>query len=532
MNYLPIVILISLTSTIITPVNTIIASYMVGEEAVSAITSGSLLTIVLSAIATVLSVGGSVVFMRYIAKGKKDKAGSVFTLMVILAVIAGGLVSLYCLFTAPDGNSTVADYQSVFFFTSGISAIPIILLQIVVMHMWIDKDGHLSLLCFFVYVISDIIIAVFLLGDEHLYGIFLSATIASILALCVSLLHRRLPDRYMRFRNPKIALQSPKFLWTMSSRVAVNRLSMILRYAFLYTFISSSANYDMLCLTAQTTVLHFVIAFFSASAIICNVMCGWCNSEGDRFGAMSSVRATLKVSLVISIVLMAAVLLLSEPLADLLTKSMDNQESSLQCLRWFALSIPTTTACVTLFYAYMSTGRRLLASCFIVFRGVIAMMISVIVISNINGPMSIWTSFIICDVMTLILILLVATVQKGKVPRNLSELIYKDPKPTFPVYQKTLFKGDAEQFLKELPDTLESICSSDENADVVEYVQGMLLHIESLNRDYSLRLVVRYDDGVTVIVHDDCDEDTDIPEGTTYYRIIGINSYSKKFATS
>ena len=526
---LPFAIITSLTSTVTYYNNMMIASVTIGQEAVQAISSESLYTLFLSVIASMLATGGAVAFIGYRYR-RKPKASESFTLSLLSGTVFGFVFMVVCQLMTPIGVEqdavTLADE---YIRAIGLSAIPVFLLQIVNAHLWVDEDCWMTPLCFAVFIISDSALAFNLWEDYSLFGIEISMGLGAIIALCVSLLHLRKKNRLMRLVSDRnLKKRHLKHLLKMGFRTVINRISMNVRYGFLKAFILYTGSVSMMCISAQSSVLHLVVGLYSGCAIVCLILCKWAYSEKDRSGLIDSLKEVLRVGVFFSVIVMIVILVFSEPLTEMLAKDYDDFQSSLECLRWFALSVPTTTYCMCLIYAYQSTGRLLYSSFITVVRGVILMAALVILLWPLLGAASIWVSFLLCDLVMIALVFLVAIIHNKKFPADFSELLMIDENIRS-MCEETVESTDMGAFLDGLEDRL---VSDGMKKDAAEKVAGYLRSIygSSGGSDpFTAGIVVDCKESASVVTLDDSKDIADISEGTVHTNIVGLNIYSATF---
>ncbi len=200
---LPVAFLSTLTSSVSTSFNTIIVSETIGDAALTIVTSSSVYTIILSSIASILTVAGTISFTRHKAQGNREAAASCFTLTLILAVLGGILYLLGChlfgpAYEPPLDQMLKSDYVTAVSYT----AIPLIINQIMIAHLWIDDDRTLSLACVVVFILTEPCFAEYLYEDYLVKGIGAAPAISALLAIALMSLHLRKKNRYLRIGKP------------------------------------------------------------------------------------------------------------------------------------------------------------------------------------------------------------------------------------------------------------------------------------------------------------------------------------------
>jgi len=516
-------VIITLTSAVATFLNVTFGFYF-------DVSNVSTYTLVLSSVAAILNIGGLISFAGHRFRSDRDGASSSFTLTMILVLVFGGVFMAVCFLTAPPAppysNILVRDYvQAV-----GLSAIPVMMLQVCIATMWIDDDKALSVFCFLIYVASDVFLELYLFSYGYPdYGPGIGAAYASVIALLFVAFHYRRKGRYMRLSLPSNVTKDLKRLLKVGMRSFVNRASMIVRYTFLGAVIAASSEASMECMGAQTTLFHFVMAIFSGTALMCAILTSWAYSEGDRKGVLASVKVTIDAGVTISVLVAAIAFAASDYFLSLIFYEFDDYESSLECLRWFTLSIPTTTASVSLIYAYQSTKRKWFSAALTVFRGAIAVIVPVTILVPYIGPAAIWTVFLLSDLIFLLTIYVVSSIHNRHLTRSLEDLLMiKGPDMDAPpVFEGMTRSDDSVGLLRRLSESLSASGLDREMSDkVYRAVEDVLGSIsESSSKACNVRVLVRSGEKVTVNIHDDADKMKDAPEGVKHFYVLAQNKY-------
>ena len=537
--YLPITILVSLTSTVATFINTFLTAIWLSGEDVVSISVPSYLTWFIAITGSMVATGSSVIFSRYLAHGSRDKAVNTYNIALITGLVLGAIFLTICQIYSyliqqgdtPLSNIISADYVSAI----GISAIPLLLLQIVIMFLRMDGDKYLAVTCFMVYITIDIA-SVWMTIQEHLgpFGVGISVGVGSVVALMIAPIHLRIKDHYMALKPPVDILKGIRRLSKIGFRSLLNRISMTLRYYFLNLFISVSGVAVTGCLTAQNAVLHLMVPVFTGCAIMSAILCGTYYPLGDRRSMNDSVKELFKASLPITIALTVLVLILSEDITDLLVSGEEKRQAALSCLRWFALCIPTTAICMILAYMYHSTKHKMLSNVLIVYRGVVLIMVIVLSLTPVIDENAIWISFLLSDLLMLTTVLVISYVHNRRFPRSIDDIMmlhgkqYDEPA----IYSGSIHNDERELegMLTDIKDVL-SRFSFDEGAvnSVLEGIEAIVSetidHAYKDSKIHQIDVLVRNDDGLNVVIKDDSSGKIDVPEGIKQAKLLDMNIY-------
>ena len=538
--YLPITMLVSLTSTVATFINMFLSGIWLTREDVVSISVPSFLTLFISVTGSMVATGSSVIFSRYLVDGRKDKASNCFSIAVYTALVIGVIYFLMCFFYASairqGYGSTLSDYISAeYVLSTGLSAIPLLILLISIMFLRMDGDKYLALACFIAYISVDVSSVWFTVQNGNgPFGVGISVGVGSLAALLLTPIHHRIKGHNMVLRRPFELLKGMKLISNVAFRSILNRISMTVRYYFLNAFIVTTGITATSCLTAQNAVLHFVVAVFTGSAIMSAVLGSTFYSQGDRKSLSDAVKELSAISVTIAVITAVAVLILSEGITDLLVDGADMQRSALWCLRWFAVSMPTTTLCMILIYMYQSTKRKMLASALVLLRGVAMIVLAVFAMAPVLGEAAIWACFLLADLCTLTTILALSCIHNRRFPRCVDDLlILKGKKYETPSVFEGSIHNDRDE-LKELLDNLECLLSDNSidsgmakaALDKIESVVGETIDSGySDSRIHQIDVLIRKDDGLNIVVRSDSKTAIRIPDGVRQSKAVDLNFY-------
>jgi len=538
-KYLPVMILVSLTSTVATFINTFLTAIWLNGEDVVLISTPSFLNWYLAITGSMVATGSSVIFLRYLAKGDRERAVNSYSIATYTAVVVGAIflaISLLYYYLLMQGDTPLSQFVSAQYVAAlGISAIPLLLLQVEIMFLRMDGDRDLALICFMVYIIVDIT-SVWITVQNGLgpFGVGLSVGIGSAVAMLFTPIHYRREDQNMKLIKPFELLKGMKRISSIGFRSLLNRVSMVLRYYFLKVFMVTTGVGVTACLISQNTVLHFVIAVYTGSAIMSAALTGVFYQQGSRKSLVDTVRELSKLATIISVIIAVIVLALSEGITGLLVSGEESYNSALACLRWFAISIPTTTLCMIIIYMYQSTKRKVLASIMVLVRGVALIVLCVLLLAPILGEAAIWTCFLLSDLCVLALMFLMAWVHNRRLPRNLDDLmmlhgkLFDEPS----VYDGSIMNSREELngMLSEIEGRLSDGSFEEETVrkalDGIEAVIGDTIDRGYADRDvHEIDVLVRKDKGLNITIRDDSTEEIRLPEGVRRARSLGLNIY-------
>lgn len=535
--YLPITILVSLTSTVATFINTFLTGIWLTGDDIVKISVPSFLTLFISVTGSMVATGSSIIFSNHLANGRTEKASNSYSIAVYTALVIGAVFLLVCLSYAemlkegvdtPLSNLVSAEYIQ----AMGVSAIPLLVLQIAIMFLRMDGDKYLALTCFTVYIVIDILsVWLTIQCGNGPFGIGISVAVGAVAALLLVPIHRRIKVQHMVLRKPFDVWNGMKSITKVGFRSVLNRISMSMRYYFLNAFIAATGICAASCLTAQNAVLHLVVAVYTGSAVMAAALCGIYYRQGDRKSLSDTVRELSLMAMGTSVIVAVAVLVLSGGITDLLVSDADARPSALWCLRWFAVSMPTTTLCMILVYAYQATKRKVLASILVLGRGVVMIAAMVLLMAPAIGEAAIWTCFILADVCMLATVVALAAAVNRRLPRSIDDLlILKGAKYESP----SLFEGsmlsdrsELEGLISRLGDALREGSVDEDTAvsalDMVERAIGAIIdNGYTDSKVHQIDVLARMDEGLNIIIREDTQRKVEMPDGIRHARTLDL----------
>ena len=545
--YLPITMLVSLTSTVATFINTFLTGIWLSDADVVSISVPSYLSLYISVTGSMVATGSSVIFLRYLAVGNCDKASNSYSIALYTAIGVGALFMAICFlysYTITQGYDTpLSHYISAeYVMAMGISAIPLLMLQIAIMFLRMDGDKYLALACFFVYITVDIASVWYTVREGNgPFGVGISVGVGSAVALMLAPIHHRIKNHNLVLKKPAELLKGMKLISKIGFRSLLNRTSMTLRYYFLKVFIVTSSLCATSCLTAQNAVLHLVIAVFTGSAVMSAILCGMFYPQGDRKALCDAVWGLAAISLMISAIVAVAVLIFSEGITDLLVDDVEGRGSALWCLRWFAASIPTTTLCMILVYMYQSTKRKMLSNFLILFRGVALLALMVLALAPILGEAAVWTCFLLSDLCMLAFVVVMSWAHNRRFPRSLDDLMMLRGKK---FESPSVFEGSIRNSRSELRELLAKMEKALNDGSVDEGTMKAALErterviLGTIDRGYrdsdvhQIDVLVRKDDGLNIVIRDDCPTRMEALDGVRQAKALDLNIYYIDFKSS
>ena len=184
-------------------------------------------------------------------------------------------------------------------------------------------------------------------------------------------------------------------------------------------------------------------------------------------------------------------------------------------------------------YFYQSTQRKVLSSILTVFRGVVFLAAVVILAYPQIGISSVWISFLLSDIFTLIAIAAIAAYNNHWLPKSLDDLMmlhgsrFDNPS----VYEGCIVSSreSLDSLIKELSGCFDGRGISPEARDAaMRDIEGLISAIIDSNlgddKERHIGILIRYEDEIQITIRDDSPSAVETSR-YRYWSSLGVNVY-------
>lgn len=431
-THIVITILVTLTATVSTVINGIITGQMLGPDALTALGFASPIFILLGAVSGIFGNGGTIVCAKYIGAGDMKKVSLNYTSVTVASFISG-IVLLICCIAMKDilagvlgAKGAIKSMTADYIMALGIAAVPFLFLQNLLLYLRMDNDQRLALISMIVTIAVNTAFAYWSCActDLGLFGIGLSIFVGNVVGLICVLPHFRRKERMLRFGSMTGAKDELKIVVKAGVPTAINRGSQTLKNLVLNAFLVAYAgNVAVLALSVQTNVYQFLIAISTGYGLMMAMMCGIFYGERDKRAISDTLKVAVKSGFLVSLVAGIIVFVFAEQLASMFIGEGGDLQMAATCLRYFALSQPTSTLCLILLYMYQTMGNLVMSSVISLTRGFFYVVLISICLAPVFGLDIVWLSFFLADVLSILTIAAVIWKKTGHFPRKLDDFI-------------------------------------------------------------------------------------------------------------
>ena len=435
-SHLAVTILVTLTATLSMVINGLITGQILGSDALVAFGLASPVFILLGAASGIFSNGGSIKCANHIGRGDMALVRLNFTVTTLASIIVGAAALVFCLLFADvlagifGAEENIEGMTADYIRGVGVSAIPFLLLQNLLIYLRMDSNQRISLISMIVVIIINTAVAYYSASftDLGLFGIGLSIMVGNIAGLALALTHFRRKDRMLRFCSPSGCRNEVKDICMAGLPTAINRGSQTIRNLVLNVFLLSlSGSAAVLALSVQTNVYQFLIAISTGYGLMVATMCGIFFGERDKRAITDTLRVALKSGIVLSSVVAVLLIIFAEPVAKMFIADGGDLALATRCLRLFAFSQPTSTVCLIFLYMYQTMGNLVMSNIISLSRGALYVILVSIVLAPFIGLDGVWISFVLADVLSVLTIVAYILAKTKRVPRHIGDFVIAAP---------------------------------------------------------------------------------------------------------
>jgi Na+-driven multidrug efflux pump len=404
-----------------TMVDGLFVSNLIGTNALSAINLTAPVIQLVTAISTMLATGGSAVIMKKMGEQKTDEAKADFTFLILVNVIVGivmcvvGYLAMDHIFAGMNLSADVEGYCMEYLSRYLVFTVPILLMNNFTLYMIASEKANLSLICSVMGgVLNMVLDYVFIAGfDMGISGAAIATglgySVTAVVGLFVfsrkkSLLHFKKPV----FRFKVLASAATNGCSEMATALVTGIITMMFNWTMLY-YVGEDG-------VAAVTIIMYVLMF--ASSLYTGYSYGVAPMLSFYYGERSLnegniqtheklkklVALSMKVIAVISVVTVAASIMLTRPLVSVFARP-DNPV--------YDLAVTGNRICtVALFFIgfnifasgmFTALSNGVVSAILAFSRSFVFMLITMIALPIILGVNGIWLATPVAELMALVL---------------------------------------------------------------------------------------------------------------------------------
>lgn len=458
-------------------VDGIVIGQFLGQECVSAFGLAGPVFILIAALAGVFANGGTSCCANHIGRGNEEKIRLNFTVTCLGALIVGIIVTLICVIFAGQiavflgAKGELVSHTEDYIRGVGLGGIFVILSQVIMGYVRTDNDsvlGFVSVLFMTACNITlDIVFAkVIKLG---MFGMGLATSISYLVCFLVCLLHFFKKKNNLKFCGLKGGKTEFVDMFLTGIPSALNRACMTVRGIYLNRLLMMLAgSIAVSALSVQNNVNQFLSSVTMGVGMTVILMAGIFYGEKDEVALSRTLKVSLKTGILLSTIMSVLIIIFARPIVGMfLSSSEEALAMAVRSLRMFCVSLPFSLVCVILLNFYQCTKNLFMANFICICHGLVFVVVHSMILSPIMGTDGVWISFLLSEITTLILVVVVIRIRTKKFPKSFADFMMV-PENFEPDKERMLnisIKNDMSQVM-ELSTQIAGFCkkySKDEN---------------------------------------------------------------------
>lgn len=419
-KYLAMSILITLSATLGMMIDNVIAGNLLGSGAVAAIGMSLSVFMLFSGCAGILETGAVALCARALGNRDADRVNVLFSvslaaaLAVGAALSAGGVAGADVLATML-GAASGELHADTAAYLSGIcsGAFAIVLLQLLMGFTRLDNAPQLGIVAIVGMSVCDVIfnlVAVCVL-DLGLRGMGLATALAYCVAVGICCTHFLSKGNTLHLVNPvPHAGQLAGVLKTGLPDSLTRATVMVRTFTFNWLLLTVASAGAVAALSMLSSVNSFASSVTIGVGQTATLLCGIFFGEEDRGALKATLRTGMRMGLVLSCALCAAVFAFAPQVVGLFGLEGDAEAFGVVAVRAFILCVPIDLINQLFVNYYQGTGNVRAASAIAVGQSGLFAVLFALGTVWFWGATAVWTSFLVGEAVTLALQLVVASV--------------------------------------------------------------------------------------------------------------------------
>jgi Na+-driven multidrug efflux pump/anti-sigma regulatory factor (Ser/Thr protein kinase) len=374
--------------------------------------------ILLLAVTGIFSSGSQIICTKHMSIGESEKANGIFSLtFIMLLFVSGILTAVFIIFATPvvqllgaRGELLPLGREYLLGLAVGFPGV----LLATTMAPFAQLDGHQKITIISIAAMIGVNVAAAILNvtvfHGGLFGMGMATSLGSYAAFVIALIHFLTNKKGYRLTLKHLPWKLAGKIILPGLPTAGGRLFATFRTLFLnYLLIAISTSTALAAYSARMNIGTFFAATGVASGMTTLSLTGIFFGEEDRTSLSKMFKVVTVNSVIIATAIMIFLLAASEGVIDLyMNTDAATLEMTSRSLRFCALSLPFY-AVNNILINYLQAIRRVIFTNILIFCQNIAFCIPfALFLSPYIGTDAVWSSYLICEILTTLLYLIVA----------------------------------------------------------------------------------------------------------------------------
>ena len=419
-KYLAMSILITLSATLGMMIDNVIAGNLLGSGAVAAIGMSLSVFMLFSGCAGILETGAVALCARALGNRDADRVNVLFSVSLAAALAVGAALSvggvagadvLATMLGAASGELH-ADTAA---YLSGIcsGAFAIVLLQLLMGFTRLDNAPQLGIVAIVGMSVCDVIfnLAAVCVLDLGLRGMGLATALAYCVAVGICCTHFPSKRNTLHLVNPVPHVGQLAGVLKTGLPDSLTRVTVMVRtFTFNWLLLTVASAGAVAALSMLSSVNSFASSVTIGVGQTATLLCGIFFGEEDRGALKATLRTGMRMGLVLSCALCAAVFAFAPQVVGLFGLEGDAEAFGVVAVRAFILCVPIDLINQLFVNYYQGTGNVRAASAIAVGQSGLFAVLFALGTVWFWGATAVWMSFLVGEAVTLALQLVVASV--------------------------------------------------------------------------------------------------------------------------
>ena len=419
-KYLAMSILITLSATLGMMIDNVIAGNLLGSGAVAAIGMSLSVFMLFSGCAGILETGAVALCARALGNRDADRVNVLFSVSLAAALAVGAALSVGGVAGAEHGRQHVGAasgelHADTAAYLSGIcsGAFAIVLLQLLMGFTRLDNAPQLGIVAIVGMSVCDVVfnlVAVCVL-DLGLRGMGLATALAYCVAVGICCTHFFSKGNTLHLVNPVPHVGQLAGVLKTGLPDSLTRATVMVRtFTFNWLLLTVASAGAVAALSMLSSVNSFASSVTIGVGQTATLLCGIFFGEEDRGALKATLRTGMRMGLVLSCALCAAVFAFAPQVVGLFGLEGDAEAFGVVAVRAFILCVPIDLINQLFVNYYQGTGNVRAASAIAVGQSGLFAVLFALGTVWFWGATAVWTSFLVGEAITLALQLVVAGV--------------------------------------------------------------------------------------------------------------------------
>lgn len=432
---LPVQIILMATGTVNMLVSSYFASNFVGTEAMGAVGLYSPLNTLFSAVAQLLVGGSAILCGEYLGRNDQEKLHGVYSLDLMLSAAAGILFTAAVLLLAVfdltgflTSDMSVRPLLNQYMIGQAIGILPLILSSQYASFLFIENKGRITQVAVIVYIAVNLALNYLFVAVMHMeaFGLALASSIGMWVFLIVEAWYFVSGKSHLRFTLKKPAAgETGSLIWIGLPGALVNGYQTFRGLAVNHLLTVYVGTIGISAFAAANNLMSLFWAVPAGMQAVSRMLFSVSLGEEDRRSLTEVLRVNIRRYTPIMCVISALIIVFAQPLTHVFYK--DPSDPVYMMTVWGLRILPLCPVLGITCMAYTSyaqaSDKQRFVHILTLFDGAITVSAATAILIPLIGMNSLYIANVINGIVSLLIILIYATVSRHRLPRSIEELM-------------------------------------------------------------------------------------------------------------